>query len=82
MGEVLVFSMPVTQENRGCHSPLQACGVEAYRDRGRVSRGQPDRGIIIKGGGVLEALARTEFLSLDKTGALTSGMLHLAHVAT
>ena len=40
------------------------------------------RGIIIKGGGVLEALARAEFLSLDKTGVLPSGMPPLAHVAT
>jgi cation transport ATPase len=40
------------------------------------------RGIIVKGGGVLEALARAEVLCLDKTGTLTSGMPHLARVAT
>jgi len=40
------------------------------------------RGIIVKGGSVLEALARAEFLFLDKTGTLTSGMPHLARVAT
>jgi heavy metal translocating P-type ATPase len=40
------------------------------------------RGIIVKGGGVLEALARAEFLFLDKTGTLTSGMPHLVRVAT
>ena len=40
------------------------------------------RGIIVKGGGVLEALARAEILFLDKTGTLTSGMPHLARVAT
>jgi heavy metal translocating P-type ATPase len=40
------------------------------------------RGIIIKGGAVLEALAQAEFLCLDKTGTLTSGMPQLARVAT
>jgi heavy metal translocating P-type ATPase len=40
------------------------------------------RGIIVKGGGVLEALARAEILFLDKTGTLTSGVPHLARVAT
>jgi heavy metal translocating P-type ATPase len=40
------------------------------------------RGIIVKGGGVLEALARAEILFLDKTGTLTSGAPHLARVAT
>ena len=40
------------------------------------------RGIIVKGGAVLEALAQAEFLFLDKTGTLTSGMPHLARVAT
>src|SRR5262245_7717366 len=40
------------------------------------------RGIIVKGGGVLEALARAEILFLDKTGTLTSGMPHLARIAT
>ena len=40
------------------------------------------RGIIVKGGGVLEALARAEILFLDKTGTLTSGRPHLAHIAT
>jgi cation transport ATPase len=40
------------------------------------------RGILVKGGGVLEALARAEILFLDKTGTLTSGMPQLARVAT
>jgi heavy metal translocating P-type ATPase len=40
------------------------------------------RGILVKGGGVLETLARTELLFLDKTGTLTAGMPHLARVAT
>ncbi len=40
------------------------------------------RGIIIKGGGVLETLARTKILLLDKTGTLTSGTPYLARVAT
>jgi heavy metal translocating P-type ATPase len=39
-------------------------------------------GVIIKGGAVLEALARAEFLCLDKTGTLTSGRPQLARVAT
>jgi heavy metal translocating P-type ATPase len=39
-------------------------------------------GVIIKGGAVLEALARAEFLFLDKTGTLTSGRPQLARVAT
>lgn len=40
------------------------------------------RGIIVKGGGVLEALARAEIMLFDKTGTLTSGTPHLARVAT
>jgi soluble P-type ATPase len=40
------------------------------------------RGIIVKGGGVLEALARAEILFLDKTGTLTAGVPQLARVAT
>lgn len=40
------------------------------------------RGIIVKGGGVLEALARAEVLLFDKTGTLTSGAPCLARVAT
>ncbi len=40
------------------------------------------RGIIVKGGGVLEALARADILLLDKTGTLTSGTPYLARVAT
>ena len=40
------------------------------------------RGIIVNGGRVLEALARAEILFLDKPGTLTSGMPHLARIAT
>ncbi len=38
------------------------------------------RGIIIKGGGALETLARGTVLLLDKTGTLTTGMPELADV--
>jgi len=40
------------------------------------------RGILVKGGGVLESLARARVLLLDKTGTLTSGTPALARVAT
>ena len=39
------------------------------------------RGIIIKGGGALEAIARARVLLFDKTGTLTAGRPHLADVA-
>ena len=38
------------------------------------------RGIIVKGGGALETLARATILLFDKTGTLTSGMPHIASV--
>lgn len=38
------------------------------------------RGIIVKGGGALETLARSTILLFDKTGTLTSGIPHLADV--
>ena len=38
------------------------------------------RGIIVKGGGPLEALARAHVLLFDKTGTLTAGRPHLASV--
>lgn len=38
------------------------------------------RGIIVKGGGALETLARGETLLFDKTGTLTSGLPHVADV--
>jgi heavy metal translocating P-type ATPase len=38
------------------------------------------RGIIVKGGGSLEALARARVLLFDKTGTLTAGRPHLADV--
>ena len=40
------------------------------------------RGIIIKGGGALEALARARVMLFDKTGTLTAGRPHLAQVVT
>jgi len=40
------------------------------------------RGIIVKGGGPLETLARAHVLLLDKTGTLTVGRPHLAAVET
>ncbi|HEX3530650.1 MAG TPA: HAD family hydrolase [Thermoanaerobaculia bacterium] len=40
------------------------------------------RGIIIKGGGALEALARTRTLLLDKTGTLTTGVPAVTRIAT
>ena len=39
------------------------------------------RGIIVKGGGALEAIARAEVLLFDKTGTLTAGRPHLADVS-
>jgi heavy metal translocating P-type ATPase len=39
-------------------------------------------GIIVKGGGALETLARAEILLFDKTGTLTSGIPHVADVET
>ncbi len=39
------------------------------------------RGIIVKGGGALEAIARARVLLFDKTGTLTAGRPHLADVA-
>lgn len=38
------------------------------------------RGIIVKGGGALEAIARARVLLFDKTGTLTAGRPHLADV--
>jgi heavy metal translocating P-type ATPase len=38
------------------------------------------RGIIVKGGGPLEAIARASVLLFDKTGTLTAGRPHLADV--
>ncbi len=38
------------------------------------------RGIIVKGGGALEALARARVVLFDKTGTLTAGRPHLADV--
>ncbi len=38
------------------------------------------RGVIVKGGGPLEALARARVLLFDKTGTLTAGRPHLATV--
>ena len=38
------------------------------------------RGIIIKGGGALESLARARVMLFDKTGTLTAGRPHLADV--
>jgi heavy metal translocating P-type ATPase len=40
------------------------------------------RGIIVKGGGALESLARASVLLFDKTGTLTAGRPHLADVVT
>ncbi len=40
------------------------------------------RGIIVKGGGALEALARGRVLVFDKTGTLTSGVPHVSDVET
>ena len=40
------------------------------------------RGIIVKGGGALEALARARVMLFDKTGTLTAGRPHLADVLT
>ena len=38
------------------------------------------RGIIVKGGGALETMARAEILLFDKTGTLTSGVPHVADI--
>ena len=38
------------------------------------------RGIIVKGGGALETVARSTILLFDKTGTLTSGVPHVADV--
>ncbi len=40
------------------------------------------RGIIVKGGGALESLARARVLLFDKTGTLTAGRPHLTDVVT
>jgi heavy metal translocating P-type ATPase len=40
------------------------------------------RGIIVKGGGALEAIARARVLLFDKTGTLTVGRPHLADIVT
>ncbi len=40
------------------------------------------RGVIVKGGGALELLARADRVFLDKTGTLTSGAASLSRVAT
>ena len=39
-------------------------------------------GIIVKGGGALETMARAEILLFDKTGTLTSGIPHVADIET
>ncbi len=39
------------------------------------------RGIIVKGGGALEAIARARVMLFDKTGTLTAGRPHLADIA-
>lgn len=39
------------------------------------------RGVIVKGGGALEALGRARVLLMDKTGTLTTGRPRLEHVA-
>ena len=40
------------------------------------------RGVLVKGGGVLERLARAQTLFLDKTGTLTRGRAQLADIQT
>jgi heavy metal translocating P-type ATPase len=40
------------------------------------------RGVIVKGGGALEALARSRVLLLDKTGTITTGMPALSEIET
>ncbi len=40
------------------------------------------RGVLVKGGGVLERLARAQTLFLDKTGTLTRGRARLADIQT
>jgi heavy metal translocating P-type ATPase len=40
------------------------------------------RGIIVKGGGALETLARAKILVLDKTGTLTSGVPQVSDIET
>jgi P-type E1-E2 ATPase len=40
------------------------------------------RGVLIKGGGVLEKLAQAKILFFDKTGTLTGGRARLAAIET
>ena len=61
---------------------LPAPAGRPHRDRRRASAARAKRGIIVKGGGALEALARARVLLFDKTGTLTAGRPRLADVVT